>query len=247
MKIARDLSAWIGIAVLSVTMVCASEVRVKDQPSVAATGQAATEATTSTENGARRPVLQQRNPRYQMCRGDIFELSFPFTPEFNQTITIQPDGYVTLTGVGDLYVVGKTVPELRESLQTVYAKILHEPVINIVLKDFEKPYFIVGGEITHPGKFDMRDDTTAAQAIAIAGGFTENSKHSQVLVFRRLSSDWVEVKQLDVKKMFQTANLSEDLHLQPGDMLFVPKSLISKIKKYIPYPSLGMFLDPTKF
>src|SRR5437899_2721664 len=123
MKIARDLSAWIGIAVLSVTMVCASEVRVKDQPSVAATGQAATEATTSTENGARRPVLQQRNPRYQMCRGDIFELSFPFTPEFNQTITIQPDGYVTLTGVGDLYVVGKTVPELRESLQTVYAKI----------------------------------------------------------------------------------------------------------------------------
>jgi polysaccharide export outer membrane protein len=182
-----------------------------------------------------------------LCKGDIFDVAFPFTPEFNQTATVQPDGYVTLSGIGDLYVAGKTVPELREFLQDAYKKILHDPVINIVLKDFEKPYFIFGGEITHPGKFDMRDDTTATQAVAIAGGFTENSKHSEVLLFRRVSSDWVEVKKLDVKKMFGSENLAEDLHLQTGDMLYVPKSRMGKIRKYIPYPNLGMYLDPSKF
>jgi len=183
--------------------------------------------------------LQRRNSRYELSKGDIFDLTFPFTPDFNQTITIQPDGYVTLRNVGDQFVAGKTVPELKELLQTVYARILRNPAINVVLRDFEKPYFIAGGEVAHPGKFDLRDDTTLTEAIAIAGGFTESSKHSQVLLFRRVSHDWVEVRKLDVKKMFQAGNLTEDLHLQPGDMFFVPQNNISKIKKWIPYTSLS--------
>jgi len=182
-----------------------------------------------------------------MCRGDIFELNFPFTPEFNQTITIQPDGYVTLTGVGDLYVAGMTIPELRESLQTVYAKILQEPVINIVVKDFEKPYFIVGGEITRPGKFDMRDDTTAAQAIAIAGGFTGQAKHSQVVLFRHVSDSTVEAKLLNIKAMLAGRDLREDFHLRPGDMVFVPQNMISKIRRYLPISNLGMYWTQRPF
>ena len=237
----------IGIVALSATALYASDVSQKQGPSVVSpTGQATTAVNTSTDKSTGRPALQQRNPRYQLCKGDIFDLAFPFTPGFNQTITVQPDGYITLTGVGDLHVAGQTIPELRDALKKLYGEILQDPVINVVLKDFEKPYFVVWGEIVRPGKFDMRDDTTATQAVAIAGGFTENSKHSQVLLFRRISNDWVEVKQLNVKKMFQTENLSEDPHLQPGDMLFVPKSRIAKIRKYLPYPNLGMYMDPSK-
>ena len=159
-------------------------------------------------------------------------------------MTVHPDGYITLTGLGDLYVAGKTVPELRESLQTAYARILHDPVINVVLKDFEKPYFIAGGEVGKPGKYDLRDDTTLTEAIAIAGGFTGSSKHSQVLLFRRVSNDWAEAKILNVKKMFQAGNLTEDLHLQPGDMFFVPQNAISKIKPWIPYTAITTGFNP---
>jgi polysaccharide biosynthesis/export protein len=162
-------------------------------------------------------------------------------------VTVHPDGYITLTDLGDLYVVGKTVPELGELLKTAYAKILRDPVINVVLKDFEKPYFIAGGEIGHPGKYELREDITLTQAIAIAGGFTGSSKHSQVLLFRRVSNDWAEVKILNVKKMFQARNLSEDLHLQPGDMFFVPQNRISKIRPWIPYTSVSTGLSPTGF
>ena len=186
--------------------------------------------------------LQERNPRYELHKGDSVDLAFPFTPEFNQTVTIQPDGYMALSGIGDLYVEGKTVPDLRELLRSAYAKILHDPVINVVIKDFEKPYFIAGGEIAHPGKYELRADTTVTEAIAVAGGFTESSKHSQVLLFRRVSSNWLEVKKLDVKKMFQVGDLTEDPHLQPGDMFFVPQNRISKIRRYIPTSGLGMTL-----
>ena len=35
-----------------------------------------------------------------------------------------------------------------------------------------------------PGKYDLRSDLTVTEAVAIAGGFTDKSKHSQVVLFR---------------------------------------------------------------
>jgi polysaccharide biosynthesis/export protein len=207
--------------------------------------QASAQDSSATKASPERATLHSRSPRYQICRGDTFDVMFPFTPEFNQTLTVHPDGFITLMGLGDLSVVGKTVPEVTELLKTAYSKILHDPVVNVVLKDFEKPYFIALGEIGHPGKYELRGDTTLTEAIAIAGGFTGSSKHSQVLLFRRASNDWVEVKALNVKKMLHTANLTEDIHLQPGDMFFVPQNRVSKIRPWMPGSNVGMGLTAT--
>jgi polysaccharide export outer membrane protein len=201
----------------------------------------------ATPNSAQEPVLHTGHVRYQLCPGDILEINFPFSPEFNQTVTVQPDGFITLRGVGDLLVVGKTKPELTERIQKTYSKILHDPVVSVELKDFEKPYYIVSGEVNHPGKFDLRGDTTVTQGVAIAGGFNENAKHSQVLLFRRISNNWVEVQKLDLKHMLNSANLTEEPHLRPGDMLFVPKNTISKIRRFIPYLSTGISYNPSGY
>jgi protein involved in polysaccharide export with SLBB domain len=60
-----------------------------------------------------------------------------------------------------------------------------------VLKDFEKPYFVAGGRVARPGKYDLRGDTTVSQGIALAGGFLDSAKHSQVVLFRRWFSSAV--------------------------------------------------------
>jgi polysaccharide export outer membrane protein len=194
---------------------------------------------------ANRPALQLRDGRYQLQPGDSFNISFPFTPEFNQPdVPVQPDGYATLQGLGEVPAAGKTLPELRELVQTAYSKIVSPQVITVELKNFEKPYFLVGGEVEHPGKFDLRGDTTVTQAVAIAGGFRDTAKHSQVLLFRRVSDQWMEAKKLDLKKMLKAGNLSEDLHLRPGDMIYVPKNAISKIRPFLPVPSVGTTLSP---
>jgi polysaccharide export outer membrane protein len=204
----------------------------------------------SNESGAgnpgseRLPMLQHRYQRYQLHSADVLDLSFPFTPEFNQTVTVQPDGYITLRGAEDIRVEGQTLPEVTKSIRIAYSRVLHEPVINIGLKDFEKPYFIVGGEVGHPGKFDLRDETTVAQAVAIAGGFRESAKHSQVLLFHRVPKGWMQVKRLNMKKMLNDANLEEDAHLQAGDFLYVPKNTFSKIQRFIPSSSMGMYASP---
>ena len=201
-------------------------------------------ATKSGDEHGQLPTLQHRNHRYQLHSADVLELSFPFTPEFNQTVTVQPDGFITLRSIEDIHVEGLTLPELSNSLRTAYARILHDPIINIELKDFEKPYFIVGGEVGHPGKFDLRGETSVAQAVAIAGGLKDSAKHSQIVLFHRVPEGWIQVKKVNLKKMLKDANLEEDAYLQPSDFLYVPKNGISKFQRFIPSSSMGVYANP---
>jgi polysaccharide export outer membrane protein len=182
--------------------------------------------------------------RYRLTPSDVVELRFPYVPEFDQTVTVHPDGYISLRGLGDLRVQGRTLPELKALLHEVYVDILREPVITIVLKEFEKPYFIAAGEVARPGKYELRGATTLTQGMVLAGGQTAVAKHSQVLLFRRFSAEWLEVKEVNVKKMYANRNMAEDPLLRPGDTIFIPKSLLSKIAPFIPRPGLGLYLNP---
>jgi polysaccharide export outer membrane protein len=174
-------------------------------------------------------------------------VKFKFSPEFDQTVTVQPDGFVTLDGAGDLKVENKTLPELREAIRLAYRGILHDPVITVSLKDFDKPFFVAAGQVGHPGKYELRSDTTLVEALAIAGDITPAAKHSQVVLFRHISNETVEARVINVKKMLGTHNLQEDPHLMPGDMVFVPQNKISKMQRYLPTTSMGAYLNPTQF
>lgn len=187
------------------------------------------------------PQLQTRDARYRIAPGDSFDVSFELSPEFNQTVIVQPDGFVALKGVGDIKVEGQNVPQLTLTLRTAYTKILNDPIIAVVLKDFAKPYFIADGQVAHPGRYDMRGTVTLTEAVAIAGGFTDAAKHSQVLLFRRVNEQWTSAKLFNVKEMQKKGDLHEDPTLRPGDMVVVPKNVMSKIKPFIPNSGLGAY------
>lgn len=182
--------------------------------------------------------------RYRITATDVIELTFPYVPEFNQVVTVQPDGYVALKAVGEIRVQGRTVPEIRLLLIEAYAPVLRDPVISIVLKEFEKPYFMAGGEVNKPGKFELRGATTLTQALTIAGGLTRTGKSSEIVIFRRFSDDMLEVKKIDVKKMYSRRDLSEDPLLRPGDTVFVPRSMLARIERFLPIPQLSLYLNP---
>ena len=187
------------------------------------------------------PTLQSRDQRYRLERDDVFDLDFELTPEFNQTVTVQPDGYISLRGVGGVKVLGQTIPEASATIRAAYANILDNPPIAIVLKDFEKPYFVAGGWVGKPGKYDLRGETTLSQAIQVAGGLKDGANASQVILFRNISNNWVEVKKLNVKDILTAKNTREDVRLQPGDMFLIPKSTFAKIEPFIPRATLGAY------
>ncbi len=176
----------------------------------------------------------ERNPRYRICRDDVLLLSFPLSPELNQKVIVQPDGFVSLQGAGSLYVAGLTLPGVVEAVKKAYAKALHDPIVDVDLADFQKPFFTVLGQVGKPGQYDLRYDITVTQAVAVAGGFTQKAK-TQVFLYRAISANWAEVRELKLKDILQGKNISEDLHLRPGDMLYVPEKFITKFQQYVPY------------
>ena len=187
------------------------------------------------------PAFSQRDDRYRLRESDVFDISFELSPEYNQAgVTVQPDGYITLRGIGDVKVAGQTEPELVQTLRLAYSKILHDPIISVVLRDFQKPFFIADGQLGHPGKYELRGDVTLTEAIAMAGGFLESSKHSQVVLYRRVNDEWSSAQLFNVKVMESKHDLHEDPVLHPGDMLFVPKNRLSKVKPFIPNTNVGM-------
>ena len=182
--------------------------------------------------------------RYRLQPGDVLEIQYRYSPEFNQTVTVQPDGYITLEVGGDLKVAGMTVDQTRQAILKKASARLQDPIATIILKEFQKPYFVVAGEVAQPGKIEMRERVTAIQAIMLAGGMKESAKSSQVVVFRKINSDIAEVKLLNLKTIRRTSDLENDLTLQPGDMVFVPRDKISKIERFMRLASVAAFMAP---
>jgi len=211
-------------------------------------GNRSTAANAGGADGLGNPLLGgERLPLYRLGPSDVVEVTFTVAPEFNQTLTVQPDGYVMLKDAAPVQAQGLSMPEFTEAVEKAYRGYLHNPEAAVALKDFERPYFVVGGEVGKPGKYELRSDTTVAEAVQIAGGLTQQAKHSQVVLFRRINNDFVEARLLNLKKMLKRNRLQEDAHLRPGDMVFVPQNALSKIARFLTKPSVSMYMNSSQF
>lgn len=226
-RVSRSLGL---LSVVLLVHVCLGAAAQQEQPAASKSAN----LSSSSLNDVHHPVPAERNARYRICRDDVLSITFPLSPELNQKVTVQPDGFVSLQGAGELYVQGLTVQELVQATKKAYVGILHDPIVDIDLIDFQKPFFTVLGQVGKPGQYDLRKDITVTQAIAVAGGFAPTAK-TQVFLYRAVSANWAEVRELKLKDILQGKNISEDLHLRPGDMIFVPETFIAKFKKYVPY------------
>lgn len=187
--------------------------------------------------------LRQR-PRYTLRPGDVVELQYRYTPELNQTVTVLPDGFVNLNLIGNLKVSDLTVEQTHDLIVQKAQARLNDPDLNLILRDFQHPYIVVAGEVTTPGKMDLRETTTAMQAILLAGGFKESAHSNQVLLFRKINSDTAEVKVLKLTNIHKTAQLEQDAQLEPGDMLLVPRNKLENVSRYMKLFNIGAYINP---
>jgi polysaccharide biosynthesis/export protein len=184
--------------------------------------------------------------RYKIQAGDKFDVSYRYTPELNQAVTVEPDGFVNLDPAGTIKVSGLTLEQATELITGLASKHLHDPKVTLTLKEFHKPYYVVAGEVKHPGRFDMDQPTTALQAVLVAGGMDTTARSSQVILFRRINADDDEVHVLDLHNIKKRSDLEHDIMLEPGDMLLIPRDRIAKMDRIIKATNIGLYLNPAQ-
>jgi polysaccharide export outer membrane protein len=192
-------------------------------------------------NAADQGGFQERNPLYRLQSSDTIEVAYRYTPEYNSTVSVQPDGYVSLQIVGQVKVSGLTAAEAAQAVARKAGRQLNKPEVTVLIKDFVHPFFVVAGDVAHPGRFEMHGAMNAIEAIAISGGFTESSKHSQVVLVRKFNSEYAQVSVLNVKKMMKANDIRENPEILPGDMLVVPQNTVSKLERYIRWTSSSLY------
>lgn len=175
---------------------------------------------------------EQPPAQYTLQPGDAIELDFRLSPELNQTVTIDPDGTVSLLVIGRVHLAGLTLPQARTLILSKESQHLVKPEINIQLTNYQHLYVVVAGEVYLPQRIEMRQPLTALQALMLAGGVRVTGRETQVLVYRRLSSDDAQVFNLNLK-IKKTVQLRHNMDLMPGDILLVQRTKVEDLARYV--------------
>jgi polysaccharide export outer membrane protein len=187
-------------------------------------------------NGAIEKAAENDQRGYIIQPGDDLQVSFYLNPEFNDDVTVRPDGKITLRLVGDVQAAGLTPEQLANALDKDYLSELRNPGAVIHVKSMPDREVFVQGQVNKPGAFPLEPGMTALQAISDAGGSTDVANKS-AFVIRRDACGVPRAIKINLAEAVKNPSSGEDLALMPRDILVVPRSGIGKmdlfVKQYI--------------
>ena len=156
------------------------------------------------------------------------------------SVMIGPDGYAQLPYAGSLRLAGLTLDEARDLISERMHRYLRFPELSVGVKTYGKRNIYVMGEVREPGIKEMSADTlNAYAAITSAGGFTNRGRSTQVQVIRFVG-DTMYYKQVNLKNYIKKHDLTQNLALQDGDIVYVPTSNGIKFQEDV-LPYLNVF------
>lgn len=176
---------------------------------------------------------------YRVQPGDTLDVRYRVTPEFDSSPVVQPDGSVSLPLIGRIDISGMTTDQVAGLIRAKASERLRDPEVAVLIRDFTKPTYTVAGEVGKPGTFDLRGEVTLMRAVAAAGWFKETSKHSQVLLIRRVDREWGEARAFNLRKEISSKSFTEDPVIKPGDLIVVPQNTLSKLDRYFRWASFA--------
>lgn len=170
---------------------------------------------------------------YQIQIGDQLDIKFFYNPELNEQVTVRPDGRISLQLVNEIMTAGLTPAQLTNVLTEKYAHKLTKPEVTVIVRSFGAQKFYVDGEVTRPGMLPLVGFISVLQAISQAGGMKDTARMNEVIVIRRGEANQPVAFQVNIKKVIDGSDMNQDIILKPFDIVFVPKSPIGNVNKWV--------------
>lgn len=151
--------------------------------------------------------------------------------ELNKKTRIPPDGNITLNLIGDIKAAGVGIKQLRNEVREKYLNYLVKPEISVDVVSLNGQKIFVLGEVKQPGVYQIDPPTSMLEAISKAGGFTPDGKSSNVVLIRGGPKNPV-AKMVDLKKSLEKGDFGQNVALQTGDVVYVPRTFISQVDRF---------------
>ena len=179
------------------------------------------------------PPKPQNSPEYLIKPGDQLDIKFFYNNELNDTLTVRPDGKISLQLIDDVQAAGQSPSQLDKLLTQIYAKELKEPSVTVIVRSFTGQKIFVGGEVNTQGLVDFTPGITPLRAIINAGGFKETAKPENTLVIRKGEDNRPFTIRVDLDKELYGKNAGDVFEIKPFDIIYVPKTFIAKANKFV--------------
>lgn len=182
--------------------------------------------------------LQSSVSGYRLGPGDQIEIAVFGYEEYTGAKTILSDGTITLPLLGVIAAANRTPEQLAQELTAQLQSYLVDPVVTVSLSTLRPVVVNVAGEVQRPGPVQLRAVTSASgggdtvlegaptvsSALMQAGGITQNADIRQVVVRRLLPNGESSTSTLNLWEALLSENAPQNLVLQDGDSIFVPRS-----------------------
>jgi polysaccharide export outer membrane protein len=166
---------------------------------------------------------------YAIGPGDVLRITVWGHDDLSKDYPVSQDGRVPFPLIGSVQAVGLSTAELAKRIRDLLEKdYLVNPQVIVGVKEYLSKKVNVMGEAEKPGLFYLTGPTTLLELLSKAGGLSKTAGKDLVLVRTEGADGKVNaagsvILRLDVRKI-QSGDVKENILLQNGDMMFVPKA-----------------------
>jgi polysaccharide export outer membrane protein len=151
---------------------------------------------------------------------DVIRVSVWKSPDLSQTVTVGPDGFISLPLIGEVHVAGMTANQLEQSLASLFSSYMINPQVTVSVVDIRSRQVYVLGQVAKPGGYPLIGPVTVLQLIAEAGGLGIYANSKEIIILRTTNNGTRKIF-FNYKSVIH-GDGKANINLQPGDTVVVP-------------------------
>jgi len=173
-------------------------------------------------------------PQYKLYPGDQIDVVVQSAPELSRTLTVGPDGRVTMPGTAPVMAAGHPMAYVQAALREELSKELRDPTIAVTSRAFAPQQIFVGGQVGQQGTYTLPGPIGSLEAVIMAGGFLPSAKTKEIAILRRAPNGGFMIRTINHKGgMKNIRSYADNMQLRRGDIIFVPRSNISEVGLFV--------------
>ena len=158
--------------------------------------------------------------KYIIGPDDVLQVTVWKEATLSGSFPVRPDGMISMVLLGDVKAAGMTPLQLGANLTTQYKKYIQDPIVTVLVQQFNSQRIFMVGELGHVGPVQITPGMTVLQAISSAGGLTPYARKNRIYILRGPQGKQEKIP-FNYKKAVAGDN-SQDVTLQPNDTVVVP-------------------------
>lgn len=164
---------------------------------------------------------------YVIGPGDVLDIFVWQNPDLSQkAVPVRPDGRISTPLISNIMAAGKTPVELAQAMDKALRQYIRSPRVTVIVENAMSVLSQVQviGQVAHPESIPYHEGMTVLDVVLAAGGLTPYASGNSAKLERKVDGK-VETLHVRLSSLLNGGDLSQNLKVQPGDVLVVPESL----------------------